>query len=206
MGRDDFWNNRDQAQKLIDEANSIRKKIDPLLKAEKQLEDFKVMLELGEAEPPEVQAQIEEELQRDLNQLFRDIETTELKVFLTGPHAPGRSGRSDRVSQQGERGVVEVAAAGALLQTHVGAAGARVAQGVEAAAQLAAAWMFEVQHELFECGAGIAAVVESGQGQHGTRLALARDTDLEAVADQFGEGEACRCQHLAGGRGGTRRE
>ena len=29
MAADTFWNNREQAQKLIDEANSLRKKIDP---------------------------------------------------------------------------------------------------------------------------------------------------------------------------------
>jgi peptide chain release factor 2 len=86
MSRDDFWNNREQAQKLIDEANTLRRKIDPLLKAEKQVEDFKVMIELGEAEPPASQTQIEQEVQRDLDAFFREIETTELKVFLTGPH------------------------------------------------------------------------------------------------------------------------
>ena len=36
MARDDFWSNREQAQKLIDEAGSIRKKTEPLLKAGKQ--------------------------------------------------------------------------------------------------------------------------------------------------------------------------
>ncbi len=57
MAAENFWNNREQAQKLIDEANSLRNKTEPLLKAEKQLEDFHVMVELGEAEPPEAQAQ-----------------------------------------------------------------------------------------------------------------------------------------------------
>ena len=58
MAADNFWNNRDQAQKLIDEASSLRGKIEPLLQAEKHLEDFKVMLELGQAEPPEAQAKV----------------------------------------------------------------------------------------------------------------------------------------------------
>src|SRR5262249_53268421 len=44
MAGESFWNNREQAQKLIDESNSLRKKIDPLLKAERQAEDFKVMV------------------------------------------------------------------------------------------------------------------------------------------------------------------
>ncbi len=85
MARDTFWNNREQAQKLIDESNSLRKKIEPLLKAEKQLEDFKVMIELGEAESPASQAQIDAELQNDLQKFFRELDLTELRVFLNSP-------------------------------------------------------------------------------------------------------------------------
>ena len=36
MGGDSFWNNRDQAQTLIDQANTLRGKIEPLLKALKR--------------------------------------------------------------------------------------------------------------------------------------------------------------------------
>src|SRR5262245_32509308 len=46
MAAETFWNNREQAQKLIDEASSLRKRIDPLFEAEKKLEDLQVMLEL----------------------------------------------------------------------------------------------------------------------------------------------------------------
>jgi hypothetical protein len=49
---------------LIDEANGLRNKIEPLLKAEKQLEDFHVMVELGEAEPEAEQAKIQQDLER----------------------------------------------------------------------------------------------------------------------------------------------
>src|SRR5256714_2839806 len=86
MAADNFWNNREQAQKFIEEANTLRGKIDPLLKAEKQVEDFGVMVELGEAEPSEGQAQIEQELERDLSNFFKELEALELKVFLKGPH------------------------------------------------------------------------------------------------------------------------
>ena len=86
MAGETFWNNRDQAQKVIDESNSLRNKIEPLLKAEKQLEDFKVMVELGEAEPAEAQAKIQQELEADLGKFFKELESLELKVFLTGPH------------------------------------------------------------------------------------------------------------------------
>ncbi|HXF11463.1 MAG TPA: peptide chain release factor 2 [Desulfuromonadaceae bacterium] len=86
MAADNFWNNREKAQQAIDEGNSLRGKIDPLLQAEKQLEDLRVMVELGEGEPPAAQLQIQAELERDLQKFLKDLDTLELKVFLTGPH------------------------------------------------------------------------------------------------------------------------
>jgi peptide chain release factor 2 len=86
MAGETFWNNREQAQKLIDEANSLRKKIDPLLKAEKQLEDFREMVELCEAEPEAEQLRHQTDLERDLVKYSRELESLELRVFLSGPH------------------------------------------------------------------------------------------------------------------------
>ena len=86
MAADNFWNNREKAQTLIDEANSLRNKIEPLLQAEKHLEDFRVMLELGEAEPADAQPKVQQELERDLSKFFKDLDALELKVFLSGPH------------------------------------------------------------------------------------------------------------------------
>ena len=86
MAVDSFWNNREQAQKLIEEANSLRGKTEPLLKAEKELEDFRVMVELGEAEPEAARTKIEQELERDLSKFFQQLDALELKVFLNGPH------------------------------------------------------------------------------------------------------------------------
>ena len=86
MAAENFWNNREQAQKLIDEANSLRNKTEPLLKAEKQLEDFHVMVELGEAEPEAAQATIQQELEQDLSRFFKELDSLELKVFLSGRH------------------------------------------------------------------------------------------------------------------------
>jgi peptide chain release factor 2 len=86
MAADNFWNNREQAQKLIEEANTLRGKTEPLLKAEKQLEDFHVMVELGEAEPAEAQTKIQNELEQDLSKFFTELDSLELKVFLNGPH------------------------------------------------------------------------------------------------------------------------
>lgn len=86
MAQDTFWNNREQAQKLIDESNTLRNKTEPVLKAEKELEDFRVMVELGEAEPAEAQAKIQAELERDLTQFIHRLDALELRAFLNGPH------------------------------------------------------------------------------------------------------------------------
>jgi peptide chain release factor 2 len=86
MAGETFWNNREQAQKLIDEAGSLRKKTDPLLQAEKHLDDFRLMVELGEAEPEAAQAKLQQELERDLGKFSKDLDGLELSVFLNGPH------------------------------------------------------------------------------------------------------------------------
>ena len=86
MAADNFWNNREQAQKFIDEGNTLRGKVDPLIEAEKHLADFRVMVELGEGEPPASQAKIEAELLRDVAKITRDLDALELKVYLNGPH------------------------------------------------------------------------------------------------------------------------
>jgi peptide chain release factor 2 len=81
-----FWNSREQAQKLIDEASTFRKKTEPLLQAERHLDDFRVMVELGEAEPEAAQVKLEQELERDLAKFTKDLDALELSVFLNGPH------------------------------------------------------------------------------------------------------------------------
>jgi peptide chain release factor 2 len=86
MTRETFWSNRDQAQRLIDEANSIRKRVDPLLAAERQLEDCRVMIELAEAEPAAEQPKHERELGAELERFTRDLGELELRLFLNAPH------------------------------------------------------------------------------------------------------------------------
>jgi peptide chain release factor 2 len=86
MAAESFWNNREQAQKLIEEANTLRNKTEPLLKAEKELEDFRVMVELGEAEPDGAQVHVQQEIERDLSRYFKELDALELSAFLSGPH------------------------------------------------------------------------------------------------------------------------
>jgi len=86
MARPNFWNNREQAQKLIDEAGAIRRRLDPLLAAEKQLDDLRVMMELGESEPEPARLGLEKEFERDAAQFEREAEALELRILLNGPH------------------------------------------------------------------------------------------------------------------------
>jgi len=85
MAGESFWNNREQAQKLIEEANQLRSRIDPLLDAEKQIDDLRMMIELGEAEPETAQIKLEKELEADIARLMRSVEGHELQTFLSGP-------------------------------------------------------------------------------------------------------------------------
>jgi peptide chain release factor 2 len=86
MADENFWNNREKAQGFIDEAGVIRNKLEPLQRLETQLDDFRVMLELGEAEPAAAQAHVEAELTRDFAKFFKELDALELKLFLNGPH------------------------------------------------------------------------------------------------------------------------
>lgn len=86
MGKETFWTNREQAQKLIDAAGGLRKRVDPLLKVERQLDDFGVMLELGEGEPEAAQGPMAEELERDFAKFSKELDALELRAWLNGPH------------------------------------------------------------------------------------------------------------------------
>ena len=86
MAKETFWNSREQAQKLIDEAGSLRKKIEPLVAAEKHLDDFRVMVELAEGEPESEQVKHQKELERDFVKFSRDLDALELAVLLSSPH------------------------------------------------------------------------------------------------------------------------
>ncbi len=86
MAAEAFWSNREQAQKVIDEAGGLRKKMEPLIAAEKQVADFYVLLELGEAEPVSAQIGVLTELNTELDQFESRLSQMELRVLLNGPH------------------------------------------------------------------------------------------------------------------------
>lgn len=86
MSAGDFWDRREKAQKVVDEASGLRRKIEPLLKLEKQLDDLQVMVELGEAEPHDAQVELLRDLEKELAAFSFAVEECELKAMLSGPH------------------------------------------------------------------------------------------------------------------------
>jgi peptide chain release factor 2 len=86
MARDNFWDNRENAQKSIDEANNIRRRVDPVLSSERQIQDLREMIELAESEPESAQTSLAAEIGRDIQVLRRQIDKTELTLLLSGPH------------------------------------------------------------------------------------------------------------------------
>ena len=86
MSQNNFWDNRNYAQKLVDESSSIKRRIEPLLKAETQLADMQTMLELADGEDEAPQKDVQSELAADLARFTGQLEALELELMLDGPH------------------------------------------------------------------------------------------------------------------------
>ncbi|MFM7214280.1 MAG: peptide chain release factor 2 [Verrucomicrobiota bacterium] len=86
MAGDTFWNNQEAAKKVIEESNTLKKRVEPLLGFERRLEDVLVLLELGEAEPPAGQDAVQKEADAETASIGRSLDRFELEVLLTGPH------------------------------------------------------------------------------------------------------------------------
>ena len=86
MSQDNFWDNRNYAQKLVDESSAIKRRIEPLLKAESQQFDMETMLEMAAAEDQATQTDIRTEIEKDLSGFAVGLEELELELMLDGPH------------------------------------------------------------------------------------------------------------------------
>ncbi len=86
MSADSFWNQPDLARKVIDESNALKRKVEPLRDFLRRVDDVSVLLDLGEAEPPAGQDQVQREADAEMAALQTAVEDYELQVFLTGPH------------------------------------------------------------------------------------------------------------------------
>ena len=86
MSQDNFWDKRIYAQKLVAESSSIKRRIEPLLKAETQHADMRTMLELADGEDETTQKDIQTDLAADLAKFTGRLQALELELMLDGPH------------------------------------------------------------------------------------------------------------------------
>ncbi len=86
MAADTFWNNQEAARKVIEESNALKKRVEPLIGFERRVEDTRVLLDLGEAEPPDGQEAVQKEADAEAVAVARQLDQFELEVLLTGPH------------------------------------------------------------------------------------------------------------------------
>ena len=89
MGGENFWNNREAAQKVVEETSRLRKRIEPLRVAENQLADLVGMVELGQAEDEATQSQLVGEITTDTEKFIATLDALELAALLSGPHDKG---------------------------------------------------------------------------------------------------------------------
>ncbi|MCF7669807.1 MAG: peptide chain release factor 2 [Verrucomicrobia bacterium] len=86
MSRHDFWDNRENAQALVDETSTLKRRIDPVKAIGKKLEDLEIMAELIEGESGPSAAELQREFENDAEGFFRELDDIELQVLLSGPH------------------------------------------------------------------------------------------------------------------------
>jgi len=83
MSSTDFWNDQDEAQKVVGELKVIKAQITPLEKIQEELEDAKVALELAkESDDQEMFAEADDRL-HDLSERMAKVE---LQSLLSGKH------------------------------------------------------------------------------------------------------------------------
>ncbi len=85
MAVDSFWDNRKAAQKVVEECADLRKRIEPLRAAEKQLDDLQLMVELGVEEDEANQATLVAEVTADTDNFIASLDALELAALLSDP-------------------------------------------------------------------------------------------------------------------------
>ena len=86
MSVQDFWDNRERAQGLVEEVSSLRNKIQPFQALEQGVDDLDVLKALALEETDEThQATAFQEVESEYNGLVQKLEDFELKSYLSGP-------------------------------------------------------------------------------------------------------------------------
>ncbi|MFP6903042.1 MAG: PCRF domain-containing protein, partial [Verrucomicrobiia bacterium] len=85
MAVDSFWDKREAAQKVVEECAGLRKRIEPLRTAEKQLGDLQLMAELGAEEDEATQTALVAEVTADTEKFIASLDVLELAALLSDP-------------------------------------------------------------------------------------------------------------------------
>ena len=85
MSVDNFWDDRENAQKFVEESSALRKRIESFCKAETQLADLQGMVELGSEEDEAAQVLLVEELSADTEKFIASLDVLELAAMLGDP-------------------------------------------------------------------------------------------------------------------------
>jgi len=80
MSRPDFWNNQEEAQKIIQELKNTKRQAEPIQKTESDLKNVGELLELVESDDTETLQQIKSEL----NILEKSVDKLEINLLLSG--------------------------------------------------------------------------------------------------------------------------
>lgn len=83
MSDPSFWNDQQKAQKIIDEANSIKSTYQSFQSLADQVEEYETMMEMLEEEQD---ADIRAELEEGVQTLQSDVEAFELEMLLSEPY------------------------------------------------------------------------------------------------------------------------
>jgi peptide chain release factor 2 len=85
MSAPDFWNNRERAQKDVDEVSRLRSLINPFRELKREIADFEALQQLASEEKDEShRLQAEREVASEHDRLVRRLEEFELRQFLSG--------------------------------------------------------------------------------------------------------------------------
>jgi len=86
MSAQDFWDNRERAQSLVEEVSTLRNKIQPFRALEQGVEDIEVLKLLALEETDHAQqVAAAQEVEAEYNALAKKLEDFELKSYLSGP-------------------------------------------------------------------------------------------------------------------------
>ncbi|HUF61271.1 MAG TPA: peptide chain release factor 2 [Verrucomicrobiales bacterium] len=88
MSRPGFWDEREAAQKAIDEAGVVRGRLNPYLELSRRVEDLEVLLEIALEEGEAAGAEI---VQKEFREVEAALEEFEMRQLLSGPLDSGNA-------------------------------------------------------------------------------------------------------------------